>query len=593
MAYASPRLFVSYRRSDSEGSAGRLADALARQFGASRVFLDSARIPFGADFVRVVAAEIARADVVVVVIGPTWVDSRDDRGRRLDHEDDPVRFEIVRALDAKRRIVPVLVGAASAPRAADLPDVLAPIAQLNMATVRNVAFADDFDALVDALLGRQRGAVRTDLDHLRRLVVGARAAALVAPAIALIAALGAWAGAFDVFSLDTHLQRALLAQMPAVDAGPVLIAAIDAESDRRLDRHWPQPRAAWRASHAALVDRAAAAGARAVVFDLAFDCRNKDEPCDPEFAALAAAARRGAARRPPMTVVYGVRDPGDAGPRLAAPLRDSGLVGNVCLFDRGNGALWSVPLAVLRGDAGRAEVVAADTPAMAVAALIPEKLSAADQQRRTLVFDGPPREPALAFSTVERRRESTPRCPLIAAGDLSATLLLRPALAGHWREGGRSLPYASLLDPAALPDAALAGRVVLVGATVDGASDVFSVQEGFFSTRNVFGVELHADAVAMLAAGRAPRLATAGVQASSSVVAALVGAALAIAGWPALVRISAVAGIAVTWMGVCFALARRDLLLGPAYDIASLLLAYALLRLLLRMARRMPQGRLA
>jgi len=337
MAYASPRLFVSYRRSDSEGSAGRLADALARQFGASRVFLDSARIPFGADFVRVVAAEIARADVVVVVIGPTWVDTRDDRGRRLDHEDDPVRFEIVRALDAKRRIVPVLVGAASAPRAADLPDVLAPIAQLNMATVRNVAFADDFDALVDALLGRQRGAVRTDLDHLRRLVVGARAAALVAPAIALIAALGAWAGAFDVFSLDTHLQRALLAQMPAVDAGPVLIAAIDAESDRRLDRHWPQPRAAWRASHAALVDRAAAAGARAVVFDLAFDCRNKDEPCDPEFAALAAAARRGAARRPPMTVVYGVRDPGDAGPRLAAPLRDSGLVGNVCLFDRGNG----------------------------------------------------------------------------------------------------------------------------------------------------------------------------------------------------------------------------------------------------------------
>src|SRR6185369_831455 len=188
MAYASPRLFVSYRRSDSEGSAGRLADALARQFGASRVFLDSARIPFGADFVRVVAAEIARADVVVVVIGPTWVDTRDDRGRRLDHEDDPVRFEIVRALDAKRRIVPVLVGAASAPRAADLPDVLAPIAQLNMATVRNVAFADDFDALVDALLGRQRGAVRTDLDHLRRLVVGARAAALVAPAIALIAA---------------------------------------------------------------------------------------------------------------------------------------------------------------------------------------------------------------------------------------------------------------------------------------------------------------------------------------------------------------------------------------------------------------------
>src|SRR6478735_2698458 len=174
MAYAGPRLFVSYRRSDSEGSAGRLADALARQFGADRVFLDSARIPFGADFVHVVAEEIARADVVVVVIGPNWVDTRDDRGRRLDHGDDPVRFEVVRALDAKRRILPVLVGGADAPRAGDLPDPLAPLARLNMATVRNVAFADDFDALVDALLGRPRGAVRTEVDHLRRLVIGAR-----------------------------------------------------------------------------------------------------------------------------------------------------------------------------------------------------------------------------------------------------------------------------------------------------------------------------------------------------------------------------------------------------------------------------------
>jgi len=294
-----------------------------------------------------------------------------------------------------------------------------------------------------------------------------------------------------------------------------------------------------------------------------------------------------------MTVVYGVRDPGDAGPRLASPLRGSGLVGNVCLFDRGNGALWSVPLAVLRGDAGRADLVAADTPALAVAALVRERLSAADQQRRTLVFDGPPREPALAFSTVERRREPTPRCPLIAAGDLSATLLLQPAPAGHWRGAGRSLPYASLLDPATVPDATLAGRVVLVGATVDGVPDVFSVQEGFFSARNVFGVELHADAVATLAAGRAPRLATAGVQALTGVVAALLGASLAIAGWPALVRLAAVAGIAVAWTGICFLLARRDLLLGPAYDVAALLLAYALLRLLLRIARRMPPGRLA
>jgi len=204
MGFGRLRLFVSYRRSDTEGSAGRLADALARQFGSDRVFLDSARIPFGADFVRVVSDEIARSDVVVLVVGPQWVNVADDRGRRLDHDDDPVRFEVLRALDTNRRIVPVLVGGATAPRATELPEVLAPLATLNMVTVRNVAFADDFDALVDALLGRPRGAVRRDLDHLRRLVVGARGAALVAPAIALLAAFGAWTGAFDAFHLDTR-----------------------------------------------------------------------------------------------------------------------------------------------------------------------------------------------------------------------------------------------------------------------------------------------------------------------------------------------------------------------------------------------------
>jgi len=593
MTFSRLRLFVSYRRSDSEASAGRLADALARQFGANRVFLDSARIPFGADFIRVVTDEIARADVVVVVIGPEWLDTADEGGRRLDQENDPVRFEILRAFNASRRIVPVLVDGAKAPRAADLPQVLAPLAQLNMPTVRNVAFAEDFDTLVDALRGRPRGAVRTELDHLRRLVIGTRATALIAPAIALMSALGAWAGAFDVLRLDTHLQWALLGQAQPVGNGPVVIAAIDAESDRRLGRRWPQPRAAWRRSHAALVDRAAAAGARAVVFDLAFDCRSTDDPCDPEFEPLAAAARRGAARRPPMAVVFGVRDPGVAGPRLAAPLRKAGLVGNVCLFDRGDGALWSVPLAVFRGDPGRSEVVAADTPAIAVTALVPERLRAADQERRTLIFDGPPREPALRFSNVEPRRESLPSCPLIAAGDLAATLLLRAPATGHWRDSVRWVSYASLLDVGTVPDAVLAGRIVLVGASVDSVRDVFSVQDGFFSVRNVYGVELHAEALAILAADRVPRTATAGLQAFSGVTAAFVGAALAIAALPGLLRVSTLATLACAWLGACVALARRDLLLSPAYDIAALLLTYALVRLVLKIARGMPRGTLA
>lgn len=600
MAFARPRLFISYRRSDSEASAGRLADALVLQFGRGRVFLDSAKIEFGADFVRVVAAEIARADVVLVLIGPHWLDAADAQGRRLERHDDPVRYELELALRTGKRVLPVLLDGAAMPAAGRLPPPLAALATRNAATLRNAAFATDFDVLVDELLGRARGTLRTELDRLRRFAIGAGSAALLVPLLAGAAALGAWAGLFDYLHLDTHVQQALLARTPPPQGGTVLLVTIDAESEQRLARRWPVPRAAWRADHARLVERAAAAGARAVVFDLAFDCRTAGDPCAAELAALAAAARRSAQRSPPTEVVYGVREMaggqaagqagrqggGEAGePRLAPVLRGSGRSGHVCLFDRGGGALWSVPLAVLAGDAGRDERVAAERPALAVAALVPAPLRAADLQRRVLEFDGPLRERPLRFSAVERRRDVRSGCPLIAAGELSATLLLRPSPAGHWQGAGRQASYASVLDPALLPDAALAGRVLLVGVTAGASGDVFAVQQGLGS-RRVHGVELHAAAIELLAGGTVPRLATAGTQALSAAALALLGAALAIAVPRAWALAGAAAASAAVWWALCLALARRGLLLNPAYDLAALALTAALVHALLRLARR-------
>ncbi len=63
-----PRLFVSYRRADSEVSAGRLFEALRSRFG-DRVFFDTSSIPYGEDFRRVIRTRIAASDVVLVVIG--------------------------------------------------------------------------------------------------------------------------------------------------------------------------------------------------------------------------------------------------------------------------------------------------------------------------------------------------------------------------------------------------------------------------------------------------------------------------------------------------------------------------------------------
>jgi hypothetical protein len=42
-----PRIFISYRRSDSEHVAGRMYDWLSREFGQENVFKDVDSIPIG------------------------------------------------------------------------------------------------------------------------------------------------------------------------------------------------------------------------------------------------------------------------------------------------------------------------------------------------------------------------------------------------------------------------------------------------------------------------------------------------------------------------------------------------------------------
>jgi hypothetical protein len=48
-------IFVSYRRSDSQGEAGRLFDDLVKHFGEYMVFMDVAGIEAGRDFRKAIA----------------------------------------------------------------------------------------------------------------------------------------------------------------------------------------------------------------------------------------------------------------------------------------------------------------------------------------------------------------------------------------------------------------------------------------------------------------------------------------------------------------------------------------------------------
>ncbi|MCP5145136.1 MAG: toll/interleukin-1 receptor domain-containing protein [Gammaproteobacteria bacterium] len=147
------RIFISYRRADTAGHAGRISDALQHRFGRSVVFLDVDSIAAGVDFVQTLAAAIEGADVVLILIGNTWLESHDTNGaRRLDNPHDPVRQEIEAALQRPGlTVIPVLVEGVRMPSAADLPPSMARLSRLQAIELSEQRWDFDLRRLGDAI----------------------------------------------------------------------------------------------------------------------------------------------------------------------------------------------------------------------------------------------------------------------------------------------------------------------------------------------------------------------------------------------------------------------------------------------------------
>jgi hypothetical protein len=145
-------IFISYRRNDSAPWAGRVYDSLVREWGDDLVFMDVDAIAPGEDFREVIADTVARSDVILVVIGPEWLSTADaSGGRRLDDEGDIHRTEVVAALTSHARVIPVLVGGASMPKVAELPEPLKVLAYRNAVVLEDRRFGSDVRALQKAL----------------------------------------------------------------------------------------------------------------------------------------------------------------------------------------------------------------------------------------------------------------------------------------------------------------------------------------------------------------------------------------------------------------------------------------------------------
>jgi hypothetical protein len=143
-------VFICYRREDAPATTGRVYDHLVQSFGAGSVFKDVDSIPVGADFPSHIQRILRQATAQVVVIGPRWLDIRDESGQsRLQNPGDFVRQEIETGLASGIPVIPLLVEGATMPPAQVLPASIAPLTRLQAVNIR---FDPDFSADVRRLI---------------------------------------------------------------------------------------------------------------------------------------------------------------------------------------------------------------------------------------------------------------------------------------------------------------------------------------------------------------------------------------------------------------------------------------------------------
>jgi hypothetical protein len=142
-----PGIFISYRRSDSAGQAGRLFDRLTAYFGEDRVFMDVDTLSPSDHFATRIEKAIAGADVMLVLIGPRWT----AEAARLADPADFVRRELMAAMRVECRLVPVSIDGVPFPDPTTLPEDLRAVLGSEGANLRHAEFGRDADHLIEVL----------------------------------------------------------------------------------------------------------------------------------------------------------------------------------------------------------------------------------------------------------------------------------------------------------------------------------------------------------------------------------------------------------------------------------------------------------
>ncbi len=144
------KVFISYRRDDSEEITGRIYDHLRNKIPKNNIFKDVQSISTGEDYRAEISKGIRESKYILVVIGSHWLALKEGKDKpRLFDENDVVRAEIEEAMELKKILIPVLVSNATMPSKDELPLNIRNFNSINAIKVRN---DPDFETDIAKLL---------------------------------------------------------------------------------------------------------------------------------------------------------------------------------------------------------------------------------------------------------------------------------------------------------------------------------------------------------------------------------------------------------------------------------------------------------
>ena len=145
-----PKIFISYRRVDEPDFVGRMRDNFVFRYGEENVFMDVDSTPDFTHFQEHIINEVDKSDVLVIIIGPKWLELLKERSRT--DEPDYLVKEIERALEKDIMIAPICIKNALVPKKEDLPSGIQKMSDCQIPSVRAEGdFSDDIKKRMDCI----------------------------------------------------------------------------------------------------------------------------------------------------------------------------------------------------------------------------------------------------------------------------------------------------------------------------------------------------------------------------------------------------------------------------------------------------------